>query len=285
MLVSDLVRPRLAAALTEVGRVPAAALTEARLQLHHALQVVAAVGATHVPARDDYSHTTVGWQPVGHWFESGALPGGTLRAGLSLPSITLRLGEDMLRERFELPGRTLAEATAWMHDVVQRHHATEHTALDTLSHDLPAHALVDGGTFEGTTVPARAELGHWFEAADALLEAYGEHEPRASVRRGWPHHFDLATLVDLGEGRSIGVGLSPGDGSYDEPYFYVTPWPYPESGALPPLRGPGHWHTEGFTAAILTASALADLSEASARADALATFVHDATTNLEAVQR
>jgi hypothetical protein len=61
----------------------------------------------------------------------------------------------------------------------------------------------------------------------------GRHVGRASLR---------AALV-----------FSPGDGSYDQPYFYVTPWPYPSTDALPLLPAGVHWHTEGWTGAVLTA--------------------------------
>jgi hypothetical protein len=58
------------------------------------------------------------------------------------------------------------------------------------------------------------------------------------------------------EARSIGVGFSPGDGSYDQPYFYVTPWPYPDTEDLPSLTAGAHWHREGWTGAVLTAERL-----------------------------
>jgi hypothetical protein len=82
--------------------------------------------------------------------------------------------------------------------------------------------------------------------------------------RGWPHHFDLAALhvldpeKDPEEARSVGAGLSPGDESYAEPYFYVSPWPAPEPAALPALPGGAHWHTDGFTSAVLSSSAIVD---------------------------
>ena len=79
--------------------------------------------------------------------------------------------------------------------------------------------------------------------------------------RCWPHHFDLATLVSVpggapGDARTIGVGLSPGDGSYAEPYFYVTPWPSPDSPALPELPAGADWHRTGWFGAVLTATAI-----------------------------
>ncbi|NNE17483.1 MAG: hypothetical protein HKN10_03295, partial [Myxococcales bacterium] len=58
------------------------------------------------------------------------------------------------------------------------------------------------------------------------------------------------------EARSIGVGFSPGDGSYDQPYFYVTPWPYPEASSLPRLTKGAEWHRSGWTGAVLTAERL-----------------------------
>jgi hypothetical protein len=54
----------------------------------------------------------------------------------------------------------------------------------------------------------------------------------------------------------VGVGLSPGDEHYGGPYFYVTPWPYPAPERLPELSSRGHWHTEGFVAAILPADCI-----------------------------
>ncbi len=51
-------------------------------------------------------------------------------------------------------------------------------------------------------------------------------------------------------------GFSPGDGSYDQPYFYVTPWPYPEAANLPSLAEGAEWHRSGWTGAVFTAERL-----------------------------
>ena len=40
----------------------------------------------------------------------------------------------------------------------------------------------------------------------------------------WPEHFDVGTACDLGSGRGVNLGFSPGDTSSDEPYVYVGPW-------------------------------------------------------------
>jgi hypothetical protein len=75
--------------------------------------------------------------------------------------------------------------------------------------------------------------------------------------RCWPHHFDLATLTSFpgadGATAYVGAGLSPGDGYYDEPYFYISLYPAPDVAGLPALPAPGHWHNHEFTAAVATA--------------------------------
>ena len=79
----------------------------------------------------------------------------------------------------------------------------------------------------------------------------------------WPHHFDVATLITLHPEantqnvRTLGVGMSPGDATYEEPYFYVTPWPYPEVSELPDLDGGGRWHVEGWTGSVLIGTRIA----------------------------
>jgi hypothetical protein len=104
--------------------------------------------------------------------------------------------------------------------------------------------LAEGGRFEFARPSAFHELTLWFRNAARVLEKL-DGTPRC-----WPHHFDIAVLDAIGDDKSIGTGLSPGDGSYDEPYWYVAPWPRPE-GETPALEK-GHWHREGFLAAVLT---------------------------------
>lgn len=45
--------------------------------------------------------------------------------------------------------------------------------------------------------------------------------------------------------------MTPGDAGYAEPYWYVTPWPYPRAELLTPLDA-GQWHLEDWTGGVLT---------------------------------
>jgi hypothetical protein len=97
-----------------------------------------------------------------------------------------------------------------------------------------------------------------------LLREIAEGPGFAPVRC-WPHHFDIATLelldgaaADPKHARSVSLGMSPGDASYAEPYWYVNPWPRPEGRPLPALPE-GRWHTESWFGAALLGSQLAGL--------------------------
>jgi hypothetical protein len=105
----------------------------------------------------------------------------------------------------------------------------------------------------------------WYSNANAALGARRLDiiERNLGVRpvRCWPHHFDLDTLVTIAPGRTTGVGFSPGDDFYNEPYFYVSLYPGPDGASLPPLPAIGRWHTMPFTAAIATARRIVEAKD------------------------
>ena len=62
----------------------------------------------------------------------------------------------------------------------------------------------------------------------------------------WPHDFDFSveSLIN-GDNDQIGVGVSPGDDSYEAPYLYVNPYPFSDNIVHQPLPI-GKWHTRGW---------------------------------------
>lgn len=273
----------LVAALREVGHASGPELVEARQQLHRAAQVVAAVAFTFGQPRGDDSHTAMVWHDEGHRLEGAPTSGDPpLRPALSLTGLALRLRSDSghVRANLDLAGGTMDDAYAWMRARIEERSTSRAPggALVRPSHELPAHPLAEGAPFGGVSEPALSEIAHWFQAAAHLLEGVRASIPGAAPVRCWPHHFDIATLVTLdGEGesaRTIGVGMGPGDALIDEPYFYVTPWPYPPpTTTLSALPEGGRWNTTGWTGAVLQSSALVRRGEGPDRARALATFV------------
>ena len=62
----------------------------------------------------------------------------------------------------------------------------------------------------------------------------------------WPHGFDFSIESFInGSNGQIGVGVSPGDDSYELPYLYVNPYPFRQNIIHQPLPM-GKWHTAGW---------------------------------------
>lgn len=247
-----------------LGATPPGELVDARLQLHHAAQVAAAAGATFLEARPDDSHPNLGWVDALGALVGHPIPGPpAFQVGLAVADFRLLLLDGAGRPSDALPlaGRTLAEATAWLGEAIERTGARVPTAGVSLpGYDVPDHPTAAGAAFSADP-DACAELGRWFAGGQAVLEPLVAGLPGAGEARCWPHHFDLGTLevvetaADGSLAKSVGIGLSPGDESYPQPYWYVSPWPYPAPDSLPALAL-GGWHREGYIAAILTGSEL-----------------------------
>ena len=242
----------------QLGGVDPKGLSAARLEIHHAAQVVSAIGITHLPHRPDDSHTNLEWIPALEAFGGNLVAGKRPFRGALRPSdFTLMLldGNDRELGALALPGKALDEAYVWMAKAIASATGDGIRPLERPAYELPEHAVAEGSPFSVPMGEFR-EIGRWYGNAASLLIALMGELSGASPVRCWPHHFDIAILLALGDEKTVGLGLSPGDSSYAEPYWYVTPYPYPKDPELPPLPEKGHWHTEGFFAAVLTASDL-----------------------------
>ncbi len=236
--------------------VNSAALRAARIQAHRATQWLARVARAYVPARPEDGHTNLGWDDALGGLVAHSLPDGA-RFGLCIAELKLVLLDSSGRkDSFALDGRRDADACDWLGRHA-RARGLEAQALDAaLPYEVPAFAGGDVYTAAELAEPL-AELAIWFSNANGVLEATRQRLAARQLDvapvRCWPHHFDLATLVTLGCGRSTGIGFEPGDDYYDEPYFYVSLYPAPDPAALPPLPAIGHWHTKDFAAAVAPA--------------------------------
>jgi hypothetical protein len=244
-------------AWARLGRVAPGDLAPARVEIHHAAQIASAVGATLLPRREDDSHTNLEWIPEQEAFGGNPVAGARLLRGALRPrDLTLMLldGGGQPVGELALSGRTLDDGYAWMAEAIGAAGGPG-SPLGRPAYDLPGHPVARGGRFS-EPMESYGEIGRWYGNAAALLERMKRDLAEASPIRCWPHHFDIAILQTVAPGKTVGVGLSPGDESYGEPYWYVGPSPYPEQPNLAPLPERGRWHTDGFFAAVLTGSDL-----------------------------
>jgi len=245
----------------KLNNIDKAALIEARLQLHFAAQYCAAFGRYLLPPRKDDSHTSIQWLPDKGVFRTRELSGAErIRIALDPANFALlveeRRGEST---QINLAGKTRQEVLDEFHEVLRSKKVNAEQARLDMPYEMPEHVLKNDGRFQldAATKEAVEVLTACFTNTVQLLQAQFYMEDKASPVRTWPHHFDMATLVKV-EGnpdpelaKSIGVGLSTGDETYQEPYFYVTPWPYPDREKPLPELPAGEWHTAGWTGAIL----------------------------------
>jgi hypothetical protein len=239
-------------------------LSDARLQLHHAAQLVSAIGISYLPHQANDSHTNLEW--LG---DLAALASHTIDATRPIrlgvrpnPFALLFLQNDVASESFALPGRTVAEAADWVRGQVSANGA-DGAAYTLAKHfTIPEHAVARSAPFNDGDTAAFRELALWYADAALVLSELASATPNSSPVRCWPHHFDIATLIEVAPGKTISLGMEPGDTYYAEPYFYASMYPSPAQPPTSTLEGGGSWHTRDWIGAVLPGSrVLADGQE------------------------
>jgi hypothetical protein len=253
-------------------------LNEARRAAHSAVQWLARAARAYIPSRADDSHTNLGWDQALGALTTHPLPDGS-RLALRVAGLTMKLSGANTGE-LSLQDRSDADIRAWLASRLSVK-GLDPSALDKpLPYDMPASAIATGGRYRLQHLePALGELAGWYDNASRALDDVRADLVSRSLRappvRCWPHHFDLDTLIyfNTENTRSMGVGFSPGDEYYDEPYFYVSVYPAADVANLPSLSV-GHWHSHHFAAAVVTAGRILDESD---QGTAIGSFLRSAT--------
>ncbi len=235
------------------------ALNTARIAAHVAIQPLSKAARANMEAREDDSHSSVLWRSDDGMFVTHAFDKATpaVRVGLGLTPLRLAvLRGDAVAAELPLAATSVEAAEAWLDKELESLGLQAASPIEQ-PFSMPDDTL-DLGVYPSDTA-GFAELATWFSLAQAALEqarpaTAGEH-PGPSGIVAWPHHFDIAFYVGLEEGdfetaKGIGLGLSPGDENYDQPYAYLYPWPRPDVSQFPTgCPAPGHWSTRGFIGA------------------------------------
>jgi len=243
-------------------------LVAARETAHYAAQWVAKAARANLRAAPDDSHTALAWDARLQALSSARFADGT-KIGLRLAQLELAVLYGGVGEGLALDGRAAGEVDAWL-DAQLAARSLKPASRVALPYAIPERPL--------RKLPGLGALARWYAAAAEALEAvrvkHGALRPGPSPVRCWPHHFDIAVLVRLEEGeaesaRAIGIGVSPGDAYYAQPYAYISPYPAPKDARLPALPPGGHWHTQDFFAAVASADALLAQGDPRAALDAV----------------
>ena len=247
-----------------LGRIAPKDLVKARVLAHHALQWPTRAARANLAKVPDDSHSSLDWDP-----DLGALlsqpmktNAGEVRVGLRLTGLGLLIVRNgAILDVLQLNGKPDQVAGIWIDSKLQVLGLRPASNVK-LPYPLPDHPVATGGRYDLYMLERElGEISRWLGGSAEVLEyvkgKLAGIRPGAGPIHLWPHHFDIAMLVRLDEGagenaRSIGIGFSPGDEHYAQPYAYVSPSPRlnVEADLLPKLPHPGFWHTEGWFGAV-----------------------------------
>ncbi len=239
-------------------------LASVRAIAHRAVQHLTRAARANLDTAPDDSHSNLGWDTESQAFISHSM--NEYAVGLTLAPLTLFVTKNNNEiDSFILAGKSDNEVGAWIDERLLEIGLKPASSV-SLPYELPDDVIAIEGYAENSADDNRfTALAAWFhvvsQSLNILADVNSDIKPGPSPVRCWPHHFDIATYVALEPGspetaRGIGVGMSPGDTGYNEPYLYINPWPYLDPDTLPETVKPGHWHTEGYVGLIATATQL-----------------------------
>lgn len=257
-------------------------LAEARVQLHHALQLVADVGCKLADDAD-----TV-YLPAAHGLATGLARGTRpFRAALGIGDFALHLADAEGEPARSLPlaGKTYAAAVRWLRAELDALGADGAKVTGNTPYDLPPHRILDGAPFTPPGEDVLRELATHFSNAWRVLRFVAENTPDCSAPCCSAAAFACESRTSPAEGIDIAIGFRPGDAERDEPYFYVALAPRPKLGAdeiddLAELEGGGEWNDEDWFGAVLPGSAYTIYDTESAQAASVLAFFDSALEQL-----
>ncbi|QDU66619.1 hypothetical protein [Engelhardtia mirabilis] len=256
---------------------------EAWRQAHRAALVIGEVGMLWGQTMADHRHLA-----TTYLHGPRALVGCRIRGerdfhvGLRLASPGFVVLDDKyaVLQTFDLVGRTIFEARKWLLERAEKLVGGPARNEAHLDARLDAHPLMEGAPFGRGCEEGFCEVDRAYSNADAVLRRIlGDIAPGTAVRC-WPHHFDIAALVELDsdgdEPMTIGLGMAPADDRQDRAYLYASPWPHPRAGTVLPPLAHGTWLEDGAPLAVLPIYKVAEAGSGALQARMAEEFLRSA---------
>ncbi|GAB4232398.1 MAG: hypothetical protein Tsb0034_05160 [Ekhidna sp.] len=252
----------------EIKNVKTELLVSTRKALHQAVQLVAAFPRNVLPHDETDESASLIWNSGAMAFESQpyASPLGAIKVGLSVPNFELYIhsyGEEY--SKLGLEGISVNNGLRWLKNELGRLGVEK---AEEINLNLP-YEIEDYNYDQPLVADIQClyVLSTMYQLTKDVLDLCVKRWTEAYAIRCWPHHFDLATLIPLAKSekgeltKSMGIGLSPGDDSLTEPYFYINRWPNMKEEELRGINlKSGYWNTSGWTGAVLTFQELSEMA-------------------------
>lgn len=256
-------------------------LIMARHQYHQAIQNVGSVGRSFLPEKPGDVNANLDWDSkllrlAGRWI-TGEL---VFRSSFSLSEFSVFLVDELFHtiSHFPLQGKKQIDVMIWLEEQIDMLGLDSSQLSLKLPYQIPEYPTAKREAFEVNSEVAGREFDALFHNTNLVLHKIVAGIEGASEVKCWPHHFDIASLITLADtgdpetSKSINLGMSPGDSSYNEPYFYISPWPYPVE-ELPDIASSGgFWHEHNWVGAVLRVSDIREKQSAQEQHDAVLKF-------------
>jgi len=189
--------------------------------MHRAAQYLATVAKSFIHAKEDDSHTNLGWNPEDGSLRTHPIDENSLCFVLHYPSFSLGWEDSSGQlDVLALNNMTHQEVLHWIQATASKLGLGNY-AFD-LHYELPFDALTPVYRY---VMPTSEEIQRLIKIRGlgnaAILGAAKQLGMNLSPRI-WPHHFDTGILIQLETPRAIGVGMGVPDKLVDDFYFYVS---------------------------------------------------------------
>lgn len=233
---------------------------QAKEQFHKASQSVAATGRHFLEASPQDENAVLSWDKgiqgmVGKWIPTSE---GTIRAGLRLPDPIIFIQDEFSQivEESPIRDKTFSQLMIWFEEKMGARGLPVENFSAHLPYELPEYASQNGKPLVFSDDTSHEALVVMYDNCYNIMTEVKQAFDPLTKTTIWPHHFDEAISIKLKDSGDpdtstfLGLGFSPGDDHYDEPYFYVNSWPYAEDSLLKSLPA-GDWHTDEWVGAFL----------------------------------
>ena len=264
-------------------------LTDNKNQLHQAIQNVAAVGRTFLPQSDSDEAATLIWDPnlarmVGKWIQGGI----KFRSSIHPETFTVHLVDASVTSMAStgMAGKKQGAIMVWLEEQLTRLELNSKALSLDRPYELPEYPQAKRKPFQPDT-EAQVYLTCLYHNAWLVLDQIAKTKEGFEPLAIWPHHFDVGTrqiVKDTGDretSASVGIGMSPGDEDFGQPYFYVNVLPYPSIESLEPLLF-GEWYEHEWVGAVLMLDDVIKVDSASAQHQMVYDFLNTAVDVLKA---
>lgn len=223
--------------------------------IHLAAQYLAAAGISFVDAKDDDSHTNLGYDLQKNEFFTHPLGLTEDYLSLVLTDFSLHWNSPSGSSNYNLQNSSHRDALAWI-KVVSNKPEFKSSYQYRFHYALP-YAISDDFIFTATAEDLLRESQMRTIAHNVISSVLKKHAMESEIRI-WPHHFDTGALAVLPgkEQISIGLGLAIPDSLIDSHYFYISG--YEGHKALDTSSfgklNRGQWLNSGFKGAVIEAN-------------------------------